>query len=56
MLENKLNAQSSAELAREEERISKQKAIALFEQDMLADKRSGRLETLLFIHKTLFEG
>lgn len=55
MLENKLNAQSSAELAREEERISKQKAIALFEQDMLADKRSGRLETLLFIHKTLFE-
>ena len=55
MLENKLNVQSSAELAREEERISKQKAIALFEQDMLADKRAGTLDTLLFIHKTLFE-
>ena len=55
MLENKINAQSSAELAREEERISKQKAIALFEQDMLAPKKSGTLDTLLFIHKTLFE-
>ena len=55
MLENKLNAQSSAELAREVERISKQKAIALFEQDMLADKKSGTLDTLMFIHKTLFE-
>ena len=55
MLENKINAKSSAELAREEERISKQKAIALFEQDMLAPKKSGTLDTLLFIHKTLFE-
>lgn len=55
MLENKINAQSSAELAREEERISKQKAIAMFEQDMLADKKAGTIETLMFIHKTLFE-
>lgn len=55
MLENKLNAKNSAELAREEERISKQKAIALFEQDMLADRKAGILDTLLFIHKTLFE-
>ena len=55
MLENKLNAKTSAELAREEERISKQKAIQLFEQDMLKDKKAGALETLLFIHKTLFE-
>ena len=55
MLENKLNAKNSAELAREEERISKQKAIALFEQDMLADRKAGTLDTLLFIHKTLFE-
>lgn len=54
MLENKINAQSSAELAREEERISKQKAMALFEQDMLADKKAGTLDTLMFIHKTLF--
>lgn len=55
MLENKLNAKNSAELAREEERISKQKAIALFEQNMLADRKAGTLDTLLFIHKTLFE-
>ncbi|WP_294490795.1 Fic family protein [uncultured Ruminococcus sp.] len=55
MLENKINAQSSAELAREEERISKQKAIAMFEQDMLTDKKAGTIETLMFIHKTLFE-
>ncbi|SFC14941.1 protein adenylyltransferase Fic [Ruminococcus albus] len=55
MLENKINAQSSAELAREEERISKQKVIAMFEQDMLADKKAGTIETLMFIHKTLFE-
>ena len=55
MLENKINAQSSAELAREEERISKQKAIAMFEQDMLAAKKAGTIETLMFIHKTLFE-
>ena len=55
MLENKINAQSSAELAREEERISKQKAIVLFEQDMLAAKKAGTLDTLMFIYKTLFE-
>ncbi|MBQ7265822.1 MAG: Fic family protein [Firmicutes bacterium] len=55
MLENKINAKSSAELAREEERISKQKAVMLFEEDMLAEKKSGSLETLMFIHKTLFE-
>ena len=35
MLENKLGLTTSAELAREEERISKKKAIELFEQGML---------------------
>lgn len=55
MLENKLNVQSSAELARVEERISKLKAAHLFDQDMLAEKKAGTLDTLLFIHKTLFE-
>ena len=55
MLENKLNVKNSAELAREEERISKQKAIALFEQDMLSDKEAGTLDTLMFIHRILFE-
>ncbi len=37
MLENKINAQNSAEMAREEERISKQKAITLFEQSIRED-------------------
>ena len=35
MLENKLNAKSSAKLAREEERISKIKAVELFEKGIL---------------------
>ena len=34
-LENKLGIKSSAELAREEERISKKKAVELFENGML---------------------
>lgn len=55
MLENKLNITSSAQLAREEERISKQAAVRLFEQELLKDKPAEKLETLLFIHKTLFD-
>ena len=35
MLNNKLGIDNSAELAREEERISKKKAIELFEKGML---------------------
>ena len=35
VLENKLGIDNSAELAREEERISKKRAIELFEQGML---------------------
>ena len=34
-LENKLGLTNSADLAREEERISKKKAVALFEKGML---------------------
>lgn len=55
MLENKLGLTTSADLAREEERISKRKAIALFEQNMLARLESGRFATLQFIHRVLFE-
>lgn len=39
-LENKLGLTSSADLAREEERISKKKALELFENGML-DKFEG---------------
>ena len=55
MLENKLNAKSSAELAREEERISKMKAVELFEKDILESFPAGKFSTLQAIHKFLFE-
>ena len=54
-LENKLGLTSSAELAREEERISKKKAAELFENGMLDFLPAGRFSTLQMIHKYLFE-
>ena len=54
-LENKLNIEDSSELAREEEKISKKKAIELFEKGMLDEMEAGTLSSLLFIHKYLFE-
>ena len=54
-LENKLELTSSAELAREEERISKKKAVELFENGMLDFVPAGKFETLQTIHKFLFE-
>lgn len=55
MLENKLNLNSSAELAREEERISKKKAVELFENGLLDKLDAGKFSTLQIIHKYLFE-
>jgi cell filamentation protein len=55
MLENKLGITSSAELAREEERISKKKAVALFESGKLASLEAGTTASLMAIHKALFE-
>ena len=40
-LENKLGLTSSADLAREEERISKKKAVALFETRLLDTLPAG---------------
>jgi len=54
-LENKLGITDSAELAREEERISKKKAIELFESGMLDELEPGTYKTLQAIHKYLFE-
>lgn len=54
-LENKLGLTSSSELAREEERISKGKAVKLFENDMLDSLPAGKFSTLKKIHKFLFE-
>ena len=55
MLENKLGLTSSAELAREEERISKKKAAMLFENHILDNLESGKISTLHTIHKYLFD-
>ncbi len=54
-LENKLRLTSSADLAREEERISKKKAMELFENNVLDTFPAGKFSTLQVIHKYLFE-
>lgn len=54
-LENKLGIKSSAELAREEERISKKKAVELFENGMIENLEAGKFQTLCEIHKYLFD-
>ena len=55
MLDNKLGLTTSVVLAREEERISKQKAIRLFENGLLDKLPAGKFSTLQAIHKYLFE-
>ena len=54
-LENKLGIVSSAALAREEERISKKKAVQLFESGALDALPTGTFAALQAIHKSLFE-
>ena len=54
-LENKLGLTSSADLAREEERISKKKAVELFEKGILDNLPVGKFSTLQTIHKYLFK-
>ena len=55
MLENKLGLTDSADLVREEERISKKKAVKLFENGILEKLPAGRFSTLQAIHRYLFE-
>ena len=54
VLDNKLGIDNSADLAREEEKISKTKAIELFETGYLDNLKPGTFETLSSIHKYLF--
>jgi cell filamentation protein len=54
-LENKLGIQNSAELARMEEKLSKKKAMELFENGYLDTLQPGTFQTLSEIHKYLFE-
>ncbi len=53
-LENKLGITDSAELARAEERISKQKAAELFETGYLDKLKAGSYAALAEIHRYLF--
>lgn len=55
VLENKLGITESAQLAREEEKISKKKAIELFENGTLDSLESGEFDSLAQIHKYLFD-
>lgn len=55
VLENKLGLTDSAELAREEEQISKKKAVNLFDFAILKLLSDGTYKTLADIHKYLFE-
>ena len=51
VLENKLGITESAELARVEEKISKTKALELFEKKILDTLPAGKFEALSKIHK-----
>ena len=55
MLENKLGITSASELARQEEKISKKKAVELFESGTLDGLKAGATASLMTIHKALFE-
>ena len=55
VLENKLGITESAELAKEEERISKTKALELFEKGILDSLEAGKFSSLSKIHKYLFD-
>lgn len=54
MLDNKLGITDSAELAREEERISKMKAAEMFRSGFLDSLEPGTIASLTAIHKYLF--
>lgn len=54
-LENKLGITDSATLARTEEKLSKEKAVKLFEHGILDKQKAGSFQALAEIHKYLFE-
>lgn len=53
-LENKLGLTNPADFAKEEERISKKKALELFESGILDTLPAGRFSTLQIIHEYFF--
>ena len=55
MLENKLGIIDSTELARLEEKISKQKALEMFESGFFVTLEPGTYKSLAIIHQYLFD-
>ena len=55
MLENKLGITDSTELARAEEKISKQKALEMFDSGFLEMLEPGTYKSLAMIHRYLFD-
>lgn len=55
ILENRLNITDSDKLAREEERVSKKKAVQLFDRKLLDTFDVGTFAGLAAIHKYMFE-
>ena len=55
VLKNRLGIHDSAELARMEEKISKKRAVELFESSYLNEYEAGTFRMLAAIHKYLFE-
>ncbi len=55
MLDNKLGINNQIELSKEEERLTKKKAIQLFELEKLKEFEVGTFQGLAEIHKYLFE-
>ena len=55
VLENKLGLTNSADLAREEERLSKKRALELFEKSILSEFPVGSFMALQKIHEYLFQ-
>lgn len=55
VLENKLGITDSAQLAKEEERISKKKAAQMFGSGYLNSLEVGSMDSLIKIHKYLFD-
>lgn len=54
-LENKLGITDSVELSKAEEKISKKKAVELFDKNIFDKLKPGSCEALFTIHKYLFE-
>lgn len=55
LLDNKLGISDSFKLADEEEKISKKKALEMFQTGFLNSLQAGSVEALIQIHKYLFE-